>query len=113
MRQREFEGWASSVDDWRCPICRGDARPGELVCDGWLVDVRKQLEKQGKLGARGVVVEFGGSWRVKEEVRRGVRSESLKVEEEIEDEVVVGKEGSAGVSKGRGKRRVVEVVELD
>ena len=55
----------SSVDCWRCPICRGDARPGVLVVDGFLVEVRQQLREQGLLDTRHIVVEQDGSWKPK------------------------------------------------
>ena len=57
----------SKVDVWACPICKADARPPSLVVDGFLVEVRKELEKQGKLDTRAIVVEQDGSWRPKEE----------------------------------------------
>ncbi|KAK3114412.1 hypothetical protein LTR53_007297 [Teratosphaeriaceae sp. CCFEE 6253] len=41
------EGVPSAVDTWKCPICRKDARPSVLVRDGFLVDVRRELEARG------------------------------------------------------------------
>ena len=77
----------SSVDRWRCPICRKDARPKALVRDGFLVEVRKELEKKGLLEeARAIVVEADGTWQVKSEERTGVRSRSLEAEEKRERE---------------------------
>ncbi|KAK5129274.1 hypothetical protein LTR08_003630 [Meristemomyces frigidus] len=66
-RARLRPGYPSATDDWRCPICRGDVRPGELVRDGFLVRVREQLELLGALGARAIVVGRDGSWVVREE----------------------------------------------
>ncbi|GAB7366483.1 hypothetical protein MBLNU230_g8276t1 [Neophaeotheca triangularis] len=115
MRRHEFPGWPSVVDDWRCPICRGDARPGKLVCDGWMVGVREVLEAMGRLDARSIVVGKDGDWKVRDEVRGGVRSDSLERElAEAEEKGL----GISGLQKGRAgalarQKRVVEVIELD
>ncbi|TKA60904.1 hypothetical protein B0A55_12794 [Friedmanniomyces simplex] len=69
----------SAVDTWRCPICRKDVRPNILVQDGFLMEVRRELEAKGLLGtSRAIVVSADGTWRVKEEERKGVRSASLE-----------------------------------
>ena len=61
------QGAPSTVDDWRCPICRGDARPQALVVDGFLVDVRAQLAAKDALDTRFIVVKEDGSWEPKVE----------------------------------------------
>ncbi|KAK8246131.1 hypothetical protein IWZ00DRAFT_342175 [Phyllosticta capitalensis] len=61
-------GIITEVDRWRCPICGADARPTQLVVDGFLVDVRKQLEMRGELAtAKAIIVDADGSWSVREE----------------------------------------------
>jgi hypothetical protein len=52
-------------DVWKCPICRGDARPHRLQLDNWMLGVRNELEKTGRLDASKIVVEADGSWQVK------------------------------------------------
>ena len=99
--KREKPGSPTVVDCWRCPLCKGDVRPQTLVIDGWLVEVRKELEKRGRLDTRAIVVEADGSWTPREEERTGVRSPSLEREER-----------AASVSAA-AKRKVVEVIELD
>ncbi|KAL7932280.1 hypothetical protein V8C35DRAFT_328940 [Trichoderma chlorosporum] len=37
------EGEPSMVDDWRCPICRRDARPCNLVVDDFFSEIRDKL----------------------------------------------------------------------
>ena len=96
---RKVHGSPSSVDCWRCPICRGDVRPHTLVRDGFMDLVREELKGKGQLGTRAIVVEPDGSWKGKEEESGGVRSPSLEREERV---------SSKAPSKG-----IVEVIELD
>ncbi|KAL9094786.1 MAG: hypothetical protein Q9165_003057 [Trypethelium subeluteriae] len=65
----------STVDDWRCPLCKADARPQRLIVDGLLAEVRKKLEADGKADIRAIVVEKDGSWRPKERVGGGKKKE--------------------------------------
>ncbi|KAK7545505.1 hypothetical protein IWX49DRAFT_550803 [Phyllosticta citricarpa] len=63
-------GIITGADEWRCPICRADARPAQLIVDGFLMDVRKQLAARGVLDTASVIiVEADGSWSVKKEAR--------------------------------------------
>jgi len=66
-RKRRQPGWASEVDDWKCPICKGDVRPQSLVIDGFLMQVRATLLEQGLMNTRAIVVEQDGSWKPKPE----------------------------------------------
>ena len=100
--KREKPGCPTVVDCWRCPLCKGDVRPQTLVIDGWLVEVRKELEKRGRLDTRAIVVEADGSWKPREEERTGVRSPSLERDEQ-----------AASVAAAAARRKVVEVIELD
>jgi len=52
----------SNPDKWKCPICFKDARPYCLRIDGFLVKVRQQLEKEGKLHAKSMLVDADGTW---------------------------------------------------
>ncbi|KAI1604495.1 hypothetical protein PtrCC142_003309 [Pyrenophora tritici-repentis] len=38
---------ASVADQWRCPICRGDARPHTLLVDGFVKEICEDLPKRG------------------------------------------------------------------
>jgi hypothetical protein len=73
----------SGVDCWRCPLCRGDVRPQNLILDEFLLGVRAELASRGLRGVRSIVVEPNGSWTPKVEVRTGVRSESLDRDEHM------------------------------
>jgi hypothetical protein len=52
--------------DWRCPICREDARPQSLVIDGYLASVRAHLAAISKLDdAKAISIKSDGSWELK------------------------------------------------
>ncbi|KAJ2900996.1 hypothetical protein MKZ38_002180 [Zalerion maritima] len=54
------------VDRWKCPTCDGDARPLNLVVDGFLLEIRGQLEKERNLkSVRSIWVSAEGTWRPK------------------------------------------------
>ncbi|KAK3049681.1 hypothetical protein LTR09_009103 [Extremus antarcticus] len=101
--KREQADWPTVVDCWRCPICRGDVRPQTLVRDGFLVAVRRELERAGLMGTRAVVVNEDGTWVPKVEERKGVRSPSVEREER-------GDSARGSAPRERGE---VEVIELD
>ncbi|GKZ17502.1 hypothetical protein AbraIFM66951_004402 [Aspergillus brasiliensis] len=53
-------------EDWRCPICKQDARPQMLLVDGFLFNVREELSHTNQLdNARSIRVKRDGSWTVK------------------------------------------------
>lgn len=98
-RRKEWE--PPNSDAWRCPICRGDARPGELVVDGFLVDVLKALRETdvGGEDPRHIIVKKDGTWEVKTE------KESTGDGKEKED--------SNGGAGGGAPKKEVEVICLD
>lgn len=101
-RARAKPGYASMTDDWRCPICRGDARPDNLIKDAFLMQVRRDLSLMGKLDTRAIVVQSSGKWEIKKAERTGVRSPSLDREE---------REGRS--SAPASKKAAPVVIELD
>jgi hypothetical protein len=78
LQTRPRKGDSSVVDHWRCPICSEDARPQNLIVDGFLQDVRKQLEYNGLLETRAVIMDQDGSWKPRVETLdpNGVRDQS-------------------------------------
>ncbi|GAD93391.1 MIZ zinc finger domain protein [Paecilomyces variotii No. 5] len=55
-------------ENWKCPICREDCRPQNLVIDEFLVEVRAELQRSGKLKeARAIHVKADGTWQPKVE----------------------------------------------
>jgi hypothetical protein len=72
LQTRRRKGDASMPDLWRCPICNSDARPEFLVVDGFLQDVKQQLDAEGLSNTRAIVVRQDGTWQPKKEVKEGV-----------------------------------------
>jgi hypothetical protein len=66
---RPRKGDVSTADQWRCPICKADARPCQLVIDDFLVEVRNELEKNNLLDTRAIIVDQDGTWKPKPEER--------------------------------------------
>lgn len=66
---RRRKGDVCDPDIWRCPICSSNARPNDLITDGFLVDVKKVLDAQGLSQTRSIVVHQDGTWTPKAEVR--------------------------------------------
>jgi hypothetical protein len=69
LQTRPRRGHASVSDQWRCPVCNADARPALLFVDGFLEDVRTQLDREGLSHTRAIVVDQHGSWKPKAETR--------------------------------------------
>ena len=99
----------SNPDKWRCPICSKDARPYSLRIDEFLLNVRKQLEEEGRLHTKCLRVKADGSWTVVLEADDDGESD----EEE--------RHGLQPAATAKGKaaqipapvRREVEVIEID
>lgn len=72
LQTRRRKGDASVPDLWRCPICNSDARPGHLIVDGFLQEVKQELDAKGLSKTRAIVVQQDGTWKPKAEVREGV-----------------------------------------
>ncbi|KAK0386463.1 hypothetical protein NLU13_6299 [Sarocladium strictum] len=55
-------GEPSKVDEWKCPICGGDARPHRLRVDEFFVNVRKKLLADGADRTKMIQVDDTGGW---------------------------------------------------
>ncbi|KAG8630151.1 hypothetical protein KVT40_001770 [Elsinoe batatas] len=88
LESRLSHGDFGIAEQMKCPICGVDARPGELVLDGFLMEVRKELEASGKLDTRAITVDDRGDWKIKEseESKEGSRHQSEPVIMEIDDD---------------------------
>ncbi|EFQ95403.1 hypothetical protein CFE70_010278 [Pyrenophora teres f. teres 0-1] len=84
LSTRARKGDTSVVDQWRCPICRGDARPHTLFVDGFVKEVCEKFPKMGLGNTRTILVEKSGRWRPKQEVREGVCDDDVEREAERE-----------------------------
>jgi hypothetical protein len=69
LETRPKKGEVTAADQWRCPICKADARPHTLIVDEFLVRVREELAKRGTLDTRAIEVDKEGRWRPKIEGR--------------------------------------------
>ncbi|KAG9188202.1 hypothetical protein G6011_02125 [Alternaria panax] len=76
LQSRPHKGDASVADQWKCPICKSDARPHMLIVDGFIENVKKQLESRRLASTRHVLVQQDGSWQPKAEVREGVSDDT-------------------------------------
>lgn len=67
-RKCKHPGWPGLPDEWKCPFCHADARPQNLLVDGFFIDVKEELKRLNRLeDARAIVFEKTGEWHVKEE----------------------------------------------
>jgi hypothetical protein len=64
-KKREWE--PPLLDSYRCPLCKGDARPSELIIDGFMVDVLLELRRTNQLDVKNIIVHSDGRWEVKQE----------------------------------------------
>lgn len=71
--QTRQAGWRSMVDEWRCPICRADARPQNLVLDCFLAEVRQELARKKQLDTNAIIIEEVGTWRHKAQTRNDMQ----------------------------------------
>lgn len=111
--KRQKAGYPCVPDCWRCPICKGDVRPQTLVKDGFLMQVREELEGRNLLSTRAIVVEADGTWKPRvEEEASGVRSPSLEKGEVAAVNAAAVMNG-VGKGNGKGKQKIVEIIELD
>lgn len=59
-------GKAPMETDWRCPVCREDARPQSLVVDQFFINIRKEIEQKNQLeDAEAIRIKADGSWKLK------------------------------------------------
>jgi hypothetical protein len=69
LTSRPRKGDVSVSDAWKCPICNEDARPHRLIMDGFLEEVKRDLDAQGLSNTRAIIVHQDGTWKPKVEVR--------------------------------------------
>jgi hypothetical protein len=84
-RPRRTSWEPPNADSWKCPICRGDARPSELIVDGFLESVLGKLKESGGSGeeARNISVKADGTWSIKQEKKAEEQKENPKEPEVI------------------------------
>ena len=111
-RRCKQPGWPGLPDEWKCPICHVDARPQNLLVDGFFVEVREELKRSQRLeDARAIVFEKSGEWRVKEEEEMEESGDG-EGRRASRGNVVGGAGGAAGKADGRPRQESV-VIEIE
>lgn len=105
-RGSKTPGEPCEPDQFRCPICGGDARPQNLMIDGFFMEVREELSKANRLDARAIILHESGDWHIKEVEETGEGDGSGNHLSRAEEAL------TSGVRKSL-IRRESEVVEID
>jgi hypothetical protein len=79
--ERDREIAPTSPDEWKCPICKRDARPQNLVIDGFLQKVRKELAERDQLDVKAIRVQADGTWEAVLDGLRGNRRDSTNTDD--------------------------------
>jgi hypothetical protein len=74
--EKDRERAPTSPDEWKCPICKKDARPQNLVVDGYLQRVRRELGEKGLLDVKAIRVVADGTWEPVLDIRKVKRDSS-------------------------------------
>lgn len=94
---------------FKCPICGGDARPPNLVIDGFLFAVRNKLQAEGRTEVKTVVLDERGDWEVDQEDEDTGESSD---EEGTQDRPQAAELAEARAAKAP-ERTSREVIEID
>ena len=93
--------YLTSPDEWKCPICGKDARPGSLIVDGFMKKVREELVKEGSVeSVKAILVKADGSWSAKMESSDGGGGKRDGPNKKMRYEA---KEGGEGIVAGSAK----------
>ncbi|KAF2661875.1 hypothetical protein K491DRAFT_686851 [Lophiostoma macrostomum CBS 122681] len=107
LSTRKRKDDASVADIWKCPICNADARPQHLLVDGFLQDVRKQLEQHGLSNTRAIIVDQDGTWKPK--IEPGNANDSR---DSNEPEDMGHREAQAHTSRARSTPVDAQIIDL-
>ena len=106
-RGSKTPGQPCEPDQFKCPICGGDARPQSLLIDGFFVEVREELSKTNRLDARAIVLHETGDWQIKEVEETGESEDGSSRHPSRAEEAL-----ATGIRKSL-IRRESEVIEID
>jgi len=97
---------------FKCPICGLDARPPNLVIDGFLLAVKDSLQKQGRDKVKAVILREDGEWEIeKEDEATGESDDETDKQDWPQAEKLA--EAGAGKASEAGQRTSREVIEID
>ena len=94
-------------DQFKCPICGGDARPQSLVIDQFFMDVRQDLSRTARLDAREIVLHEDGDWQIKEVEDTGEPGDGSGRRHSPGEDVLAARTGKVPIG------RESEVIEID
>jgi hypothetical protein len=80
--EKDRETAPTSPDEWKCPICKKDARPQKLVVDGFLQQVRKELAERDQLDVKAIRVQADGTWEAVLDATKADRRGSTNTEDD-------------------------------
>ncbi|OJJ51273.1 hypothetical protein ASPZODRAFT_56918, partial [Penicilliopsis zonata CBS 506.65] len=67
MTRMSKSGKDGLKENWKCPICNLDARPQNLIIDGFLAAVHAELQRTNRLGeAKAIKIKADGSWELQQ-----------------------------------------------
>lgn len=108
-RKSRVKDGPTSPDEWKCPICKKDARPQSLVVDCFLKTVRDSLVASGAgTDARAILVASDGSWTIKRE-----GADTTRTREDSNATVMGSPMTSKGTLTGNASRSESVVIEID
>lgn len=70
-RTSKRPGQPCDPDEFKCPVCGGDARPQSLVKDEFFEVLRAELAQRDRLDANAIVMQPDGTWEVQDEEKTG------------------------------------------
>lgn len=107
-RKAEAKDEPTSPDEWKCPICKKDARPQSLVVDCFLKGVRDYLVASGAAaGARAILVSGDGSWHVRTDDGHSRRTK--EVSKATATDLPAISTGTLTGNVNRNERTVIEI----
>lgn len=70
-RTSKRSGQPCDPDQFKCPVCGGDARPQSLIKDEFFEVLRAELAQRDRLDAKAIIIQQDGTWEVQEEEKTG------------------------------------------
>lgn len=106
-RVSKTPGEPCGPDQFKCPLCGGDARPQSLVVDGFFEKVREELSGINRLDAKAIILQESGEWQIKEMEETGESGDGVGTRSLGSEELLPARVGKAPI------RRESEVIEID
>ena len=108
-RTSKRPGQSCNPDQFKCPVCDGDARPQNLVKDEFFEVLRAELAKRNRLDAKAIIMQQDGTWEVQEEEMTGETGDGSSRRRSG------GKPqfAASAATKVENSTRQVEVIEID